>query len=338
MNPEDQWGYNNQWDQPAASPNQNPGNSAGISPTPPGAPSGTWTPEEPQKSSKKPTILIATVAVLALALLGGGGWYLTTRDSPEQTAAAKESTRDQPATSPSAKTKPEKDEQQTSVQETAVPPKGSCEQATADADMNRPVSSFCDGQWALVGDYGTDHTELYYWTGDSWGTYEHDGRHSSGSRGRCYERGNLIEAEAPPQLVNKMYAGHLLCNDTPASPGDSSSSQQNNALPSDDGPPGGDWLPYPPCDGSYALIVDSVVVYPGQDPKPLVRKSLAAHPGAEATYPDQCAAFRSRVDGAYVYPVYIKYGNDLAGVCAAQNRGEGNARKLQRVADYSSPC
>src|SRR5699024_7885790 len=142
MNPEDQWGYSNQWNQPAAPPNQNPGNSVGVPPTPPGPPSDAWSPEEPQKSSKKPTILIATVAVLALALLGGGGWYLAKHDSPEQTTAAKESTRDQPAASPSAKAKPEKDEQPTGVQETAALPKGSCEQATADADMNRPVSSF----------------------------------------------------------------------------------------------------------------------------------------------------------------------------------------------------
>ena len=92
------------------------------------------------------------------------------------------------------------------------------------------------------------------------------------------------------------------------------------------------------CDGRYVVIVDSVLVYPGQDPSPFVNASLAANPGAKATSPGACGSLRASVDGADVYPVYRDYGSDRAGACAAEARGEGNARKLQSAADYSSPC
>lgn len=336
MEPSNPWAEENPWKQPTPSPSQGTGSWNNNPPPPPGGPDG---PETPQGPSKKP-VIITFIVILALAVVGGGGWYLGQRSSSEETSAAQEAPSSAASKGATATSTAETSESTTRTPEETAPSKGSCDEAIAESGMRRPASSFCDGTWALVGDTGTDHTKLFYWTGDSWRTYENHGHHSSGALSPCYARDTLVEDKVPSRLVNKMYQGHLLCDDTPSSSGDDSPSRsrQNSALPSDDLPPGGDWLPYPPCDGSYALIVDSVVVSPGQDPKPLVRKSLAAHPGAEATYPDQCAAFRGRVDGAYVYPVYIKYGNDLAGVCAAENRGEGNARKLQRVADYSSPC
>lgn len=335
MEPSNPWAEDNPWKQPSSSSNQD---TSSWSNNPPPQQSGPDGPNAPGSSSKKP-LIIALIVTLVLAVVGGGGWYLGQRSASEEASAAKESPSSTALKESAAPSTAETSESPTSTQQAAIPSKGSCDEAIAESGMRRPASSFCDGTWALVGDTGTDHTKLLHWSGEAWRTYENHGRHSSGALSPCYERATLVQDKVPSRLVNKMYQGHLLCDDTPGSSGDSSSgSRQSNALPSDDLPQSGDWLPYPACDGSYALIVDSVVVPPGQDPKPLVRESLAAHPGAEATYPDQCAAFRGSVNGASVYPVYIKYGNDLAGVCAAESRGEGNARKLQPVADYSSPC
>lgn len=361
MDSSNQWGNSNPWDQPDPSPTKGSGGTWGSNTSqantpqhngaqpngvqgplqdgpqgpPPGSPGG---PNQSGGSSPKGPI-IAVIVVIVLVIAAGVGFYLLNRDSSGDDESASRPSSAKPSGSATAEpAESEAPETTAESEESAAPSKGSCEQAKADADMHRPVSSYCDGQWALIGNYGSDHTELYYWTGDSWGTYEPDGNHSSGAMSPCYERSKLVDAQAPEKLVDEMYQGHQLCNDTPVSSGgDSSGSQQNNAADSDL-PPGGDWLPYLPCQGNYALIVDSVVVYPGQNPRPLVRKSLAANPGTESTYPGACAAFRSHVDGADVYPIYIDYGSDLAGVCAAESRGEGNARKLQQVADYSSPC
>lgn len=308
-------------------------------------------PSEPNKSRRLP-ILIASLVVVALVLLAAGGWYLAKRNNgPENNSAqapASQTSPNEHANSP----KQVKPKTADSADQNSGTNTGSCDPHSPKSDMRNPVKGFCDGQWMLLGDYGTDSMALYYWTGKEWGTYVPDGQFTEGAMTDCYATDKLRDAQAPIDLISTMSRDEMLCNSSarmndssgsPSSKSDRGGNEQHHSQPKSkprdtDLPPGGDWLPIVGCSGDYVLIVDSVLVYHGQDPRPLVERSLAAHPGAKATYPEQCGSLRPMSDGAYVYPVFIEYGSNLAGVCAAQARGEGNARKLQEAADYSSPC
>ncbi|MDO5030161.1 MAG: hypothetical protein Q4E11_06200 [Corynebacterium sp.] len=338
MDPSDQWGYRDQWGESENSSSRGEGtNGEGVIGD---NGTGRGTPKTNQSSTKKVLIAVAVIAVLAV--LGGGGWYLGQRNSSSDEQASQQPTPTVPSnvartTDSGDNTSSEEATRQREEQPTTS--KGSCEQAKSNSGMHSPVAHFCDGQWALLGDYGTDHIDLLYWMGDAWGTYESDGYHSDGARGECYDRDKLADVKAPIELRDLMYQKTLLCHqDLPTTDEDSSTNSTSDDNWGRYGPDG-DWLPWAKCDGdSYALIVDSVLVAPGEEPYDPVNESLDAHPGSISTYPGTCDAFRAKADGMTVYPIYIDYGDDLAGACAAEARGEGQVRKLQRVADYNSPC
>lgn len=341
MDPSDQWGYSDQWGESETSSNRDEGtNGDGITGDPNGATGAAGATKTNKTSTKKVLIAVAVIAVLAV--LGGGGWYLGQRNSSSGEQASAQST----PTVPTNVARPTDSENNTSAEkqthqreEQSASSKGSCDQAKSDSDMRSPVAHFCDGKWALLGDYGTGHMDLLYWMGDAWGTYESDDYHADGARGECYDRNKLADAKAPIELRNLMYQKTLLCHQDLPTTNEDSSTNTPSADSWERYGPDGDWLPWAKCGGdSYALIVDSVVVGPDEEPYDPVQESLDAHPGSVSTYPGICDAFRAKVEGNWVYPIYIDYGDDLAGACAAEARGEGQVRKLQQVADYNSPC
>lgn len=86
------------------------------------------------------------------------------------------------------------------------------------------------------------------------------------------------------------------------------------------------------CDGRGVLIISSEYSY--EDAEAVA----AQNPGSEVLMPGLCASLRQVYNGQYVYPVVIDYRNDIDALCAAEAAGRGNARIMQDVEDWSSPC
>ncbi|MDY3127215.1 MAG: hypothetical protein SOW59_03675 [Corynebacterium sp.] len=314
---------NNQWGTPAPSP----------------APA-----QQPAANSNPPAkrtnpVLVALVAIIALAIAAGGGaWWFTQNNNAPASINAADATSSAAASSAdgasAAVTDPAKSEspatEVATVTAQAEPKRGSCNPQLIDPNLNNPVNLFCDGEWFSLGQYSTANITLYYWTGDRWAEYSSDGTHFTGFE--CYDRDKLVAANAPKELLSIMDGKGQFCTSEAAPNNQSKTASESTASIGS-----GDWLPVPACDGSYVVIVESVLVYPGKDAQGLVNSALAKHPGAKATYPGACASFRARVEGADVYPIYYEYGNDLSSACAAARSG-GNARALKNSADYSSPC
>lgn len=301
----DQWGSagGDSWGQaPAAEPRRNRGR-------------GPW---------------IAAFAVFAVIVIAGAvaAWAFTGRGKTADAVA------ETPLTSVREETNTPSEVAETTVVETVVaePELGQCDpSAVTGQPAERLINDYCDGQWFLIATKNSSFVDLFYWTGSEWSVYAPDGE-SPISGYPCFDKATLQREQAPAGLISAVESRKKFCSDSATAPTSSASASgpaANN---------GGDWLAYPSCDGRYVVIVDSVIVYPGQDPQPPVNKSVEAHPGAMAVYPGQCASLRASYDGAAVYPVYKDFGSDLASACAAEARGEGFARKLQQVADYSSPC
>lgn len=94
----------------------------------------------------------------------------------------------------------------------------------------------------------------------------------------------------------------------------------------------------PECDGRGVLIVSTVRLMSEDVPSELT-KALEATPGAEFTYPGQCASLRTREGIDALYPVYLDFGDDIEGLCAAVDKHPGaNARLLTNENDYGTPC
>ena len=195
---------------------------------------------EPKKSRKLP-ILIASLAVVALVLLAAGGWYFTKRNNdpeeskPAQAPASQTSPNEHPNSPKQVKPKASDPTDKSSGTNT-----GSCDPHSPKSDMRNPVKGFCDGQWMLLGDYGTDSMALYYWTGKEWGTYVPDGQFTEGAMTDCYTTDKLRNAQAPTKLMNAMSSKDLLCNSSarmndssgsPSSSSDKGNNEQHHSQP-----------------------------------------------------------------------------------------------------------
>lgn len=97
----------------------------------------------------------------------------------------------------------------------------------------------------------------------------------------------------------------------------------------------------PQCDGRGVLIVQSVFGDSG-DVAGEINAALANNPGAVVYPPGVCPTIRGSVGGVDVHPVVLDYGNDFAGLCAAEaeagDPNAGNARSLDQSAVQESPC
>ncbi|QNE89120.1 hypothetical protein H0194_08615 [Corynebacterium incognita] len=306
------------------------------------------------KSGVGKIIALLAAAIVVLAAAGAGVWALTKDEDAAGVATIAneaETAASQPSSSSAPTTTDKKVVEEAETSDEAVPTTkekvtaespqlGDCDPNSAGQDGNRYVSLYCDGRWHFLGKSQSGVFSLAHWSDGSWSGYRYDGKQGWPLTIYCYDEDKLANAGAPQELIGKLRGYQMICGDE-GSQEDSnhsadSSDSDNNSKTEDHH--SGDWLPVPSCAGEYVLIVDSVLVYPGDNPQDLVQASLDAHPGSTSTYPGVCGAFRAKAEGANVYPVYIEYGTNLSGVCAAEARGEGFARKLTQAADYSSPC
>ncbi|MDY6050371.1 MAG: hypothetical protein SPI77_07480 [Corynebacterium sp.] len=263
-------------------------------------------------------LAVILVAVFGIAI-GAGIGLLGNRDSDTASAS---STSSSAVATPTTSTVTETPSATPETQAPAVATTGDCHDLAV-LDHFAPASvMYCDGQWLHVGKLQTDRLGLFSWTGTQWSRYEHDGTTLTGFG--CYDRAGLVQAGAPEELIGDL----LLCEPESAAPAPARTQVDD-----------GDFLSYAACRGEYALIVESVLINPGDmNYQQTVLNAIARHPGSTSTYPGVCQAFRSTVNGQTIYPIYIDYGSDLAGACAAEYRGEGNARRLVQSAEWSSPC
>lgn len=97
----------------------------------------------------------------------------------------------------------------------------------------------------------------------------------------------------------------------------------------------------PACDGRNILILHSVIDEGDLGYTHSELSSNVAYGGggnAEYTYPGQCPSLRSHVDGKRIYPVYLDFGSDVNGMCAAKAKYGGNGRVLSNTAEFVDPC
>lgn len=81
--------------------------------------------------------------------------------------------------------------------------KGPCE--WRDVDQGEPgelVSFYCDGKYAGIGTYATDHTEYMLWDGNFWVAIEEAGQTHTGFR--CYDEAKVEELGFPAELKEHM--------------------------------------------------------------------------------------------------------------------------------------
>lgn len=217
----------------------------------------------------------------------------------------------------------------------AKPSKGECWpdwEASAPTSLasGKTFSLYCDGEYQIAVDYGTDGSSLQHWNGEKWEYLKSTGKYPVTMKA-CFYESDLISQGVPADVRAKVMPQLFTCP--------TSTPEQPAPAPAPAPSPTSNLTNVSCGGGRYVLIVESVLAYDGQDPKPLVDAGLARHPGALATSPGACPSLRGRYDGADVYPIYKDYGSDRAGVCAAQARGEGNARELKSSVDnYASPC
>lgn len=98
---------------------------------------------------------------------------------------------------------------------------------------------------------------------------------------------------------------------------------------------------FPACDGRNILILMSVIDEHGAEEtyNHLAEAVLTGSPAdKEFTVPGQCSSLRKSVDGNLIYPVYLDFGSDEAGMCAAKARYGGNGRTLNNSGDFHDPC
>lgn len=108
---------------------------------------------------------------------------------------------------------------------------------------------YCDRQWIHAGPRGTDTLDVYYWDHNTWNLYAKDG-FTQDSYYPCYSLKELVAAGAPERLTSTL---------TTCTSGTSSSDQYPAA---DEFSWAGSGVK---CDGRYILIVESVLVAPGEN-------------------------------------------------------------------------
>lgn len=98
---------------------------------------------------------------------------------------------------------------------------------------------------------------------------------------------------------------------------------------------------FPACDGRNILILMSVIDEHGAEAtyNELAQAVLTGGPADKKfTVPGKCASLRKTVNGNVIYPVYLDFGSDEAGMCAAKARYGGNGRTLNNSGDFHDPC
>lgn len=136
---------------------------------------------------------------------------------------------------------------------------------------------------------------------------------------------------------------------TSASPSPSSSTAPNTGLNTGryiDAAGRGEWVEEvstPACDGRNILILDSIIDYGdrGDTINRIADLVMFADPSGKPRRfmaPGHCPSLRGQVDGNDIYPVYLDFGSDVDGMCAAKASQGGNGRVLSNRNEYVDPC
>lgn len=278
-------------------------------------------------STKRSAVIIAGILGI-IALTAGITWAIASpgnSDTASTSAAASftPETTTEPADNQTAEsTTPTTKKKYTIVEGPEYTKKQKCgEKADHFRDqITNAMTIFCHDDWLLLARENSSHYYLYSWAGNSWIPHEADGEYAD-SHMDCYDRDKLLKDGLPEKYVDDV----PLCSSQ-----ELESSQQEEDLK-----PGylGDL-----CDGSYILIVDSVLVPYGELRTPYVDQALAQHPGAKSMPGLACNSLRSEVDGKEVFAIYYDAGHSVEEVCKLKARYGGNARSLNNDADFSDPC
>lgn len=176
----------------------------------------------------------------------------------------------------------------------------------------------CDGKWMRAGKPNSGQIVVLYWAGDSWERVRPSGEVNGF---HCYDRDRLRRAGAPSEIMSQV----IFCDSSnPELSVRTARGIQRNSSPA--------------CDGRNILIVDSVVVYPGEDARNKIGDALDSNPDASFMLPGHCSSLRANVDGADVYAIYLDYGADRSAMCSAASTRGGNPRTLNTSGDFTSPC
>lgn len=173
----------------------------------------------------------------------------------------------------------------------------------------------CEGEWMVAGKDRTDDVRLLRWDGNRWAQTPKTGT-SRTSGFDCYRRDDLDLAGVPTSVRSRISVCRL---------GDEMSSvtQYSNSVA---------------CDGRYIVIVESILVRPGENADSKVRAALARNPGAGAMNPGLCPSLVGEYNGASVFPIYYDYGFSRSAACDAAKRSKGKAAVLNTRSDTLSPC
>lgn len=188
--------------------------------------------------------------------------------------------------------------------------------------MTKPQQQYCDGKWLWAGQEQSDHLNLYHWT-DRWERYIPDGKDNFAGYD-CYEQNRLEVAGAPATLVEKL---NICTSDAPPT-------SQANAAEDKSAWAG----PGVACDGRWILIVESVLVGPGDAAPLVVGDAIDRWPGSSSTPGSACSSMRATYEGKKVYAIYYDAGHSVSEVCALKAKYGGNARSMNNVGDFSDPC
>lgn len=156
-----------------------------------------------------------TLSTLVCAALLPLGLAACTDDAPlPEPAPSPETTTE----TVSEETEPETDDSSTTVTvsetekstdaaaaaEPAESPTSPCEWTPAEeGDIGDTISTYCDGQFAVIGKYRSDNVEYLHWDGHDWQPIEHDGRDPA-SNFKCYDYDKVREMGAPEEFVEKL--------------------------------------------------------------------------------------------------------------------------------------
>lgn len=136
---------------------------------------------------------------------------------------------------------------------------------------------------------------------------------------------------------------------TSASPSPSSSTAPNTGLNTGryiDAAGRGEWVKEvstPACDGRNILILDSIIDYGDREDTigRIADVVMVADPTGKTRHfmtPGHCPSLRAQLDGNDIYPVYLDFGSDVDGMCAAKAAQGGNGRVLSNRNEYVDPC
>lgn len=279
----------------------------------------------PATAPKRIAVIIAAIVGI-IALTAGITWAIAanTNSTPSSDSAAASSPEAAPSEQiPSSEETTETTKKNyTFVDDPEYTREQKCgEMADAFRDkIDNPMTVFCDDDWLLLAQENSSLYYLHSWAGNSWIPHEADGEFSD-SHMDCYDRKELIEDGLPEQYVDDV----PLCSSEELAAADQEKELKPGYL--------GDL-----CDGSYILIVDSVLVPYVELRTPYVDQALAQHPGAKSMPGLACNSLRSEVDGKEVFAIYYDAGHSVDEVCKLKARYGGNARSLNNDADFSDPC